>query len=117
MAAKKSAKKSSAKKSSKAKKKVVKIVKKTLKTVKKVIKKRTAPKEYSGTIQQYYDRMRYWRQMTSQAREFIRKQYKKINDGSFSELRFLNEVDKMRKHWIGPKVPVKRPQKPHRSSF
>ena len=131
MAAKKAAKKSSIKKASLAKKKVVKKVVKTVKTVKKIIKRAARkPKldvsvkvaapvapTFSGTIEQYHERMRYWRQMCSQAREFIRAQFKKIDAGTFNEKAFVKEVKAMSKRWVGPKVPVKNPQRPHRSSF
>lgn len=78
--------------------------------------------ELETLVERLKERRNYWRQMTSQAREWIREKDKRLQvltDSLNEALAEINEmryeIKEMRVHWIGPKVPVKNPQEPHRS--
>lgn len=76
-------------------------------------------------------RRNYWRQMTSEAREYLRAQDKKLTalskdlEDIIGFIRTVQttlnttqtEIKGMRRHWIGPRIPVKNPQRPHRSAI
>ena len=65
-------------------------------------------------------RMKYWRQMTSEARELLRANQPVLENAieDISDIlevlkEMRNETASASKHWIGPKIPVKDPQQPH----
>lgn len=72
--------------------------------------------ESAGTVEAVALRRDYWRQKAGEARELVRSTHKEIK----AALAILQRLDKaysaQRKTWIGPKVPPKNFQKPHRSA-
>ena len=69
-----------------------------------------------GNIAEVKLRRDYWRQMTGEARAFVREADVEIDKALVVLNSFSKRVKAARKHYIGPKVPPKTVQKPHRSN-